>query len=120
MSYGTVNTVMAFTGQFKSLWVTNMAYHNSYNLGYNVCLISLEVSKRDVFWNLLSRHSYNERFTKYGYIPHEDIRKAVLSKEKEDYLFGEVEKDLKENSKGKLIVLDETDFSDMSFSLCKL
>ena len=61
LSYGSLNVVLGYTGQFKSLWLLNMAYNNTYNLGYNVCFISLEVSKRDILWNLLSRHSYDSR-----------------------------------------------------------
>ena len=116
MSYGTVNTIMAYTAHFKSLWSTNIAYINSYKLGYNVCFISLEVSKSDILWNILSRHSQIDKFSKFNYIPHDEIRKAGLSEEKEDFLFDEVAKDLEENTAGKLVILDETDFKEFSFS----
>jgi replicative DNA helicase len=93
-----------------------MAYYNSYYLGYNVCFISLEVSKKDMLWNILSRHSYSDKFTQMSYVPHDEIRKGALSPEKEAFLFDVVAKDLAENSKGKFIILDETDFKDFSFS----
>lgn len=116
LSYGSVTSIMGFTGQFKSLWCTNIAYYNSYYLGYNVCMISLEVPKKDVLWNILSRHSYSPEIEAVSYIGHEDIRRGILSEETEQVLFNQIVPDLQNNSKGKLIILDETDFKDFSFA----
>jgi hypothetical protein len=66
--------------------------------------------------NLLCRHSYDMKFNKYAFIPHDKIRKCQLNQEEMDYLFNVVKKDWDDNSKGKIIILDESDFRTMSFS----
>ena len=45
---GTVNTIMAYTSQGKSMWASNIAYKNTYEKDYNVCMISLEVTKEEI------------------------------------------------------------------------
>lgn len=112
---GHVACIMGYTGQYKSTWALNMIHHNSYDLGYNQLLISLEMPKEDIQWNLLSLHSTLPKFSQYVGIEHDKIRKGLLSDEEEKYLFEVVEPDLRENSKGKIIILDETDFKTQSF-----
>lgn len=94
----------------------NMAYHNSYNLGYNIAVISLEMPREDYLYNILGRHSVDAKFTKYPFVPHGKIRHHDLSDEEEEYLLNDVLNDLVDNSKGMLFVLDETDFRNMSYT----
>lgn len=116
LTIGTVNTIAAFTSQFKSCWGSNIAYNNTYNLGYNIAVLSLEVPREDYLYNMLGRHSCDSKFNKFPFIPHDKIRRRQLTEEEETYLLDEVLKDYNENAKGKLFILDETDFKNMSYS----
>lgn len=116
LNYGTVNVVFGYTGSGKTTFVTNIAYKNAYNLGYNVVIISLEMPKSELIYNILSRHSFENKFDKYPYIAHEDIRKMRIDEEQEEYLFDIVLEDFKNEKEGELILLDETDFPAFTFS----
>ena len=116
MNYGTVNIIMAYVASFKSVWGVNIVYNNTYKLGYNVALISLEVPREMVQENILCRHSAENKFSQYPFICHNKIRNRTLSDEEEDFIFNTVADDLENNSKGKLFILDETDFVNMTFS----
>lgn len=114
LTLGTVNVLFGWVGSFKTTWALNMLYNNTFRLGYNAVYISLEVPKEDIMFNLLSRHSFDPKFSQYSFVPHEKIRKTELTEEEEDFVFNEVLTDLAGNSKGKLIILDETDFKTFS------
>lgn len=116
MQTGTVSVLAAYVANFKSVWGTNIAYNNTYQMGYNVCVLSLEVPKEEVLMNILCRHSYDPKFSQFEFIPHEGIRRGTLTEEQESYLFNTILPDLNNNSKGKLFILDETDFANMSYS----
>ena len=124
MSPGTVSTIAGFTSQYKTTFAVNIARLNAYYLGYNIVYISLETPKEDMYYNLLSCHSYETKFAKYNFIGHEKIRQGKLLKEEEDYLYNVVEKDLKDDytdedgvvrKRGQIIILDESDFNTFSF-----
>ena len=83
MTAGTVTTLAGFTSHFKTTFALNIAYLNSYYRGYNVVYITLETPKQDMYWNLLSMHSYDTKFSKYNYIEHERIRRGLLTPEEE-------------------------------------
>ena len=129
INVGTVTTIAGYTGQFKTTWAMNITHFNAYEFGFNTVYISLETPKQDMNWNLLSLHSRYMSAKgiggKFRFISHEKMRNAELSKEEEDYLFDVVEKDLKSpavgqdgklHERGKIIILDESDFSTFSFS----
>ena len=113
---GTVNTIMAYTSQGKSFWATNIAYKNSYEKDYNICMISLEVTKAEIQYNLLTRHSNLDKFDKYPFITKDKIKFATLDEEEEDYLINTILKDYEGNKQGMLFILDEDDFSNFSFT----
>lgn len=124
LSVGTMSVIAGFTSQFKTTWALNIAHQNSYNNGYNIAYITLETPKQDMYWNLLSCHSYMSKFSKYPFIPHDRIRTSQLTKEEDDYLFNVVEKDLKSDEvdkdgntypRGKIVFMDESDFNCFSF-----
>lgn len=124
MDEGTVTTIAGFTSQFKTTFALNIAHRNAYKNNYNICYISLETKKQDMYWNLLGRHSYERHLSKYNYIGHDTMRKCLLSQEQEDYVFDVVEADLnspykletgEEIPRGKVIILDESDFDSFSF-----
>lgn len=124
MNQGTVTTIAGFTGQYKTTFALNIARLNAYEFGYNIAYLSLETPKQDMYWNLLSRHSYETKFPKFNFIGHDRIRQCKLTQEEEDFLFNEVEKDLNGTftddygntyDRGKVVILDESDFSTFSF-----
>jgi len=110
---GYMGCIFAYTGGFKSTFAVNMFYRNSYLNGYNQLLVSLEIPKVDVWWNLLSLHSGHSKWGRSP-ISHDRIRTRSLDPDEVRFLFDEVEPDLK-NSRGKMCVLDETDFKTQSF-----
>ena len=115
MGKGTMVTVAGFTSHFKSTCGVNSAYYNTYYNGYNLAYFSFENPKEEVLTNILSRHSYESKFSEYDFIGHEKIRNMELSEEEKNYLYDVVYPDYLENSKGKLVILDETDFRTLSY-----
>lgn len=109
---GTMLVGMGFTGSFKSTFGINFLYNNVVSLKYNVAFFTLEVPKELLVLQLLSRHSYNAKFTSiHQPVEAKKIQKANLTKEEEDFLFDVVEKDLEENEDyGKYIFVDGADF----------
>lgn len=112
--YVTHNTTMSL----------NIAHLNAYELGYNICYLSLETPKEDINWNLLSCHSYNTKFQRYNFVSHAKMRWGTMTADEEDFIFNEVEPDLKNDyiddegntrKRGKVIILDESDFKTFSF-----
>lgn len=125
MNIGTVTTIAGFTSHFKSTWALNIAHRNAYHSGYNIAYISLETPKEDMNWNLLSRHSYETKFTKMPYVGHDKMRKCKMSQAEEDFIFNEVDKDFRSpftdcngniKNRGKIVFLDESDFTSFSFT----
>ena len=110
----TVTTIGGFVGSFKSTLGLNIAYYNSKKLKYNIVYISLEMSKESVLSNLLCRHSFEPTFSEYPFIPHNSIKKAILTPEQKEYLFNTVMPDYYSTG-GKLKILDESDFPTFSF-----
>lgn len=115
MSSGSVNIIFGWTGSFKTTFAINIAYNNTYKLGYNVVYISLEVPKEDIIYNILSRHSFDTKFDKYPFVGHRRIRQLEISEEEEEYVFNDVLDDFMEEGKGELVILDETDFKSFTF-----
>lgn len=122
---GTLTTIAGYTSHYKTTLALNMAYHNTYKRGFNVVYLSLETPKEDMLFNLLSRHSYEPIFPEYPYISHDKMRKCLLTPEEMVYLYSRVQPDLENDyvdsegntrPRGKLIILDESDFKSMSFT----
>lgn len=101
---GKISTVFAYTGNFKTMFCSNVAY-NAIKNNSNVLYLSLEISKAEMYINFLSRHSYN--FDKK--ISHSDIKNSKLSDDDKDYLYNTIYTDFKNELKSNLIVYDETD-----------
>ena len=59
---GTIATILGFTGSYKTTWALNIAY-NAMVEGKNVCYLSLEVTDENIFFNMVSRHSFNDEFS---------------------------------------------------------
>lgn len=124
MSPGTVTVIAGFTSQYKTTFAVNIAHLNAYHYGFNIVYISLETPKQDMNWNFLSLHSYNAKFNEFTFIGHDKIRHCRLNSQEEDFIFNVVESDLKgkytddkgiEHDRGRIIILDESDFNTFSF-----
>ncbi len=114
ISMGSVSTIFGFVGSFKTMFALNIAYHNVFELGYNVVYLSLEVTKEDLWYNIFSRHSNHEKFKEFGgKIGHKRIRKCRITEMQERMISEKIIPDLKQ-SKGQLILLDETDFNSLT------
>lgn len=114
MAPGSLTTLAGYTSHGKTTFAANIAYNNAKKLNYNICYLSLEVPKEDMMYNFLSRHSFEPKFTKFAYVPHEKMRFCTMSDEEESFIMGEVLDDFM-TSGGKIRILDETDFKTMSF-----
>lgn len=123
MNEGTVTTIAGFTSQFKTTWALNIAYLNAYNSGYNTAYLSLETPKNDMRWNLVSRHSYSDKFNQFPFIPHDKMRRVLLTADEEANM-RLVEDDLESDTldregnlvpRGMVTILDESDFNTFSF-----
>jgi len=79
-------------------------------------IISLELPKEHIMYNVLSRHSFRNKFTEYPYIGHSRMKKYGLDDDEEEFVFGEVLEDFEENKEGELVILDETDFKNFNFA----
>ena len=110
---GSLNTLAGFAGAGKTTAAVNIAY-NALEIGKNVCYLTLEVPKVDMYYNFGSRHSFSKEFPKP--ISHSIVKKNSLSEKDTDYFFDNVMNDFVEKYGKRLYIVDETDFSNYDFS----
>ena len=75
---GELTSLMGATGGFKTTFMTNLAY-NKLKEGRNVVYLSLEIPKADMYFNLLSLHSTDDKFSIH--IPHSELKRSLLTEE---------------------------------------
>lgn len=92
----------------------NIVYRNVYENGYNFAYISLEVTRFDLLLNLWCLHSLHSKFDQSKKIPTKLARDGKLSQEQKRYLFDVIVPDFNNNSKGKLKIIDESNFKTFS------
>ena len=109
---GELTSLMGATGGFKTTFMTNLAY-NKIKENKNVVYLSLEETKANMYFNLLSLHSTDNRFSMH--IPHSELKRSVLSEEQKKVLFHDVYDDFKRYKK-HLAIIDENDIKLNSFS----
>jgi hypothetical protein len=123
MAPGSLNTIMGFSGQFKTTHAVNIAYRNAFEHQNNIAFVSLEMAREDLEWSFLSRHSLEPKFDKYEFIPHDAMRNGTLTPEQEGYLFDVIAPDFDRYGKGvsgtdpykgKIFILDRTDFASLA------
>lgn len=107
-SYGTLNILSAPAGCGKSTTAISMAYSGAAKCGYHGVYMTLELMVRDLWFNILSRHS-NELGTP---LSAEDLKKALLNDDQRNVL-NDVIEDYKTSCKGKLRVVSP---SELNFS----
>ena len=107
---GALTTILGYAGSFKTTWAINISY-NAIHKAKNVLYLSLEVSKEDIYYDLLSRHSFNNNF-KY-HIEHSDLKHKKLNNEEFKYLSENIYPDLLK-AEGKIYIVDETELEAYS------
>lgn len=110
---GTVNAIMGYTGSYKTLYCTNVSYE-ALKSNLNVCYVSLEISKAEMYYNFLSRYSNEAMFDKP--LCHTDMKFKELDEEDKDYLFHTIVPCFGQELAKHLVVIDETDFNSNSSS----
>lgn len=105
--YVTHNTTMA----------VNMAIRNAL-AGKNIAYISLEVTKEQLEYSVLSLFSNDNRFSKMGYnpIPHKDIRQNKLDTNQLNFLCDVLEPEYRRVIEPNFHILDESRFKTFSES----
>ena len=81
---GAMCTLAGFTGSFKTTWAVNIAIKNVLE-GKKVAYISLEVSKEQLEYSVMSLFSNDTRFTRMGYHPIE-LKRIMQNKLYDDEL----------------------------------
>ena len=107
---GALATILGYAGSFKTTWAINISY-NAMQAGMNILYLSLEVSKESIYYDLLSRHSFNDNF-KY-HIEHSDLKNKKLKDEEFEYLSNTIYPDL-QKAEGKIYIIDETELEAYS------
>lgn len=108
---GQVSVVSGFTGMGKSICSVSIM-HSAMEQGYNVCYISLELSKDHLTYNLISRHSLCNKFSKK--IEHRALKSKTLSRTERDYVETDILPDIKAMP-GKCYILDEQDIEAYNY-----
>ena len=108
---GAITTILGFAGSFKTTWAVNIT-HNAIVKGKNVLYLSLEVTKEHIYYDLLSRHSFDETFKMH--IEHTKLKHKELSDKELEYLENTIYPDLK-NTEGNCYIIDETELEAYSF-----
>ena len=109
LSYGTLSVLAAPAGGGKTTMLMSSLYGICFVGGYSFVLLSMEMSKKDVWFSLLSRHA-----KELGYdLPAQQLKKGLLEGGQRDDL-ATVVADWKANCKGHLRILTPADMMDFS------
>jgi replicative DNA helicase len=110
---GTINTVFGYTGSFKTMYCSNMAYQ-AIKQGLNVCYLSLEISATNMYYNMLSRYSQEDEFNIK--IEHSKTKNKTLLDSESKYLFNIILPEFKKELANHLIILDESKLNSGNYS----
>lgn len=110
---GTINTVFGYTGSFKTMYCSNMAYQ-TIKQGLNVCYLSLEISATNMYYNMLSRYSQEDIFNIK--IEHSKTKNKTLLDSENKYLFNKILPEFKKELASHLIILDEAKLNSGNYS----
>lgn len=108
-----INVIVGMTGHGKSMLANSIAYRAVKN-GKNVCYITLEISKENMFYQMLSIKSYEDYYPGTKTISHTTIKNRELTEKQEEFVFNELWPKFK-NMDGNLYILSEWEF-DVSTS----
>lgn len=108
---GALTTIGGYAGSFKTTWGINISY-GALKEGYNILYLSLEVPKLDVYFDIISRHSFNSEFSTK--IEHKKLKEKRLNEKEFNEFKDKVYPDF-QKIKGKFYVVDETELEAYSF-----
>lgn len=108
---GTITVLAGYTGSYKTTWALNIAY-NAIVEGKNVLYLSLEVIKEYIFYNLISRHSFNDKFKIH--IDNSKLKRRELDDKEFEYFQETIYNDFRKLS-GRVFAIDETELENYSF-----
>jgi hypothetical protein len=114
---GTMSTLMGESGHYKTTLSLSMMYNNIVERGKNVVFVSLEMDRNLIMDQLMSRHTYNDKFvgTLNNPVPSDRLRDADLNEAEEEIVKNQVWDDLKNNDEyGDFEILGYDDFMDFS------
>jgi hypothetical protein len=106
--YPGVSVIAGITGSGKSMFANSIAY-DAVVKGLNVLYITLEVSKENTFYQMISQYSLDYAENEGQMIVHSDIKAGSLSDYQIDLAFNKYYEGFK-NLPGNLHVLEEWDF----------
>lgn len=114
---GAMCTLAGFTGSFKTTWAVNMAVKNAL-LGKNIAYISLEITKEQLEYSILSLFSNDQRFSRMGYSPleHQKIRQNKLTEDEINFLCDVLEPEYRRVIEPNFHILDGSKFKAFSES----
>ena len=113
-----LNIIAGMTGHGKSMLANNIAYRAVQN-GLNVAYITLEVSKENMFYQMLSIKSFVNGCSGERLISHSTLKNRGLTNSQEYYVFHKLWPEFK-NMKGNLHILSEWDFDTTSSASLQL
>ena len=102
-----ITVVAGMTGHGKSMLGNSIAYR-ALKSGLNVAYITLEISKENMFYQMISLRSFSEE-PEQNYISHSTIKKRELLPKQEELVFDKIWPEFKQMS-GQLYVITEWDF----------
>lgn len=103
-----INVIVGMTGHGKSMLANSIAYRAVKN-GKNVCYITLEISKENMFYQMLSIKSFYDCYPEEKLISHSTIKNRELTEKQEEFVFNELWPKFK-NMDGNLYILSEWEF----------
>lgn len=109
---GTITVIAGAPAQGKTTLALNMAYKAA-KQGVNIVYISLEVSERDILYNLISLHSKDPKFGTDP-IPSRSLRLRTLD-EKQELVFKKVSEDFNQTVLPNFHILTERQYKDFSY-----
>lgn len=114
---GAMCTLAGFTGSFKTSWAVNMGVKNAL-LGKNIAYISLEITKEQLEYSILSLFSNDQRFSRMGYSPleHQKIRQNKLTEDEINFLCDVLEPEYRRVIEPNFHILDGSKFKNFSES----
>jgi len=118
VSFKSTCIIAAPPSMMKTSCAISAAFHNAFHEGLNVVYVTMEVPKRNIWWQMLSRLSadlHNPNKPGYGdRLIAEEVKKVLLDEQGKDRL-EELEAHWKEHAKGSLEIVDQGDLGDGSY-----
>lgn len=104
-AYTNMTAIAAPPGSFKTTLMISAAYQAVFKDGFNFDLFSLELQKRDIWFNFMARHSYEMGMP----LDAQDLKKGLLTDDQKDNILPAVVEDWGKNCRGKINVISPTD-----------